>query len=43
MGRNVIHASDHEDAGANARETSVFFEDNELLYYEQATDEWRYE
>jgi len=43
LGRNVIHASDHEDEGANARETSVFFEDDELLYYEQATDEWRYE
>ena len=43
LGRNVIHASDHEDEGANARETSVFFDDDELLYYEQATDESRYE
>ncbi|TQQ79283.1 nucleoside-diphosphate kinase [Halonotius terrestris] len=43
LGRNVIHASDHEDEGANARETSVFFDDDELLNYEQATDKWRYE
>jgi len=43
MGRNVIHASDHEDEGANEREIAVFFDDEELLDYEQATDEWRYE
>jgi len=43
LGRNVIHASDHEDEGANEREISVFFDDEELLDYEQATDEWRYE
>ena len=43
LGRNVIHASDHEDAGANEAEIAVFFEDAELLDYEQATDEWRYE
>ena len=43
LGRNVIHASDHEDEGANEREIAVFFDDAELLDYEQATDEWRYE
>lgn len=43
LGRNVIHASDHEDEGANEREIAVFFDDGELLDYEQATDEWRYE
>jgi nucleoside-diphosphate kinase len=43
LGRNVIHASDHEDAGANDREIDLFFEDSELLDYEQATDEWQYE
>jgi nucleoside-diphosphate kinase len=43
LGRNVIHASDHEDEGANEREIAVFFDEAELLSYEQATDEWRYE
>jgi len=43
LGRNVIHASDHEDADANENEIAVFFDDAELLDYEQATDEWRYE
>ena len=43
LGRNVIHASDHEDEGANVDEIAVFFDDAELLDYEQATDEWRYE
>ena len=43
LGRNVIHASDHEDEGANEREIAVFFDEAELLDYEQATDEWRYE
>ena len=43
LGRNVIHASDHEDEGANEREIAVFFDEEELLDYEQATDEWRYE
>ena len=43
LGRNVIHASDHEDEGANEDEIAVFFDDAELLDYEQATDEWRYE
>jgi len=43
LGRNVIHASDHEDEGANEQEIEVFFDDAALLDYEQATDEWRYE
>ncbi len=43
LGRNLIHASDHEDPGSNEREIDLFFEENELLDYEQATDEWQYE
>ncbi len=43
LGRNLIHASDHEDPGSNEREIDLFFEEDELLDYEQATDEWQYE
>ena len=43
LGRNVIHASDHADEGANEREIDLFFDESELLNYEQATDEWQYE
>ncbi|MFW6321977.1 MAG: nucleoside-diphosphate kinase [Halohasta sp.] len=43
LGRNLIHASDHEDPGSNEREIDLFFDDDELLDYEQATDEWQYE
>ena len=43
LGRNVIHASDHADEGANEREIDLFFDESELLDYEQATDEWQYE
>ncbi len=43
LGRNLIHASDHEDPGSNEREIELFFEDDELLDYEQVTAEWQYE
>jgi len=43
LGRNVIHASDHEDAGANEREIDLFFDDDELLEYERIDAAWLYE
>ena len=43
LGRNVIHASDHEDEGANEREIELFFDDDELLDYERIDAAWLYE
>ncbi|AEN05851.1 nucleoside-diphosphate kinase [Halolamina sp.] len=43
LGRNVIHASDHEDPGSNEREIDLFFDEEELVDYERATDGWLYE
>lgn len=43
LGRNVIHASDHEDPGSNEREIDLFFDDDEIVEWEQATHEWMYE
>ncbi len=43
LGRNLIHASDHEDPGSNEREIELFFDADELLDYEQVTAEWQYE
>jgi len=43
LGRNLIHASDHEDPGSNEREIGLFFDDDELLDYDQTMDEWNYE
>jgi len=43
LGRNLIHASDHEDVGSNEREIELFFDEDELLDYEQVIDEWQYE
>jgi nucleoside-diphosphate kinase len=43
LGRNLIHASDHEDPGSNEREIELFFDDDALLDYEQVTAEWQYE
>ena len=43
LGRNVIHASDHEDPGSNEREIDLFFDEDELVDYERATDGWLYE
>jgi len=43
LGRNVVHASDHEDAGANEREIDLFFDDDELVGWEQIDESWIYE
>jgi nucleoside-diphosphate kinase len=43
LGRNVVHASDHEDEGANEREIELFFDDEELLDYERIDAAWLYE
>jgi len=43
LGRNVIHGSDHEDEGANEREIALFFEDDELVEWEQIDEPWLYE
>jgi nucleoside-diphosphate kinase len=43
LGRNVVHASDHEDAGANEREIDLFFEEHELVDYERIDETWLYE
>mgnify|MGYP005854363585 CR=1 FL=1 len=43
LGRNLIHASDHEDPGSNEREIDLFFDDEELLDYDQTMDQWNYE
>ncbi|ERG95092.1 nucleoside-diphosphate kinase [Haloquadratum walsbyi] len=43
LGRNVIHASDHEDEGANEREIKLFFDESELYTYERIDDPWLYE
>ena len=43
LGRNVIHASDHEDEGANEREIDLFFDDDELLDYDRIDAAWLYE
>src|SRR6056297_274173 len=34
LGRNVVHAADHEDEGANEREISIHFDEDELVSYE---------
>jgi nucleoside-diphosphate kinase len=43
LGRNVIHASDHEDPGANEREIELFFDDDELTEWEKVDEGWLYE
>lgn len=43
LGRNVVHASDHEDEGANEREIDLFFDEDELLDYERIDETWLYE
>lgn len=43
LGRNVVHASDDEDPGANEREIALFFEDAELFEYERVDETWLYE
>ena len=43
LGRNVIHGSDHEDPSANEREIDLFFDDDELVGWEQIDEGWLYE
>jgi hypothetical protein len=43
LGQNVIHGSDHEDEGANEREISLFFDDEELVDWDRSTEGWVYE
>ncbi|QKY21085.1 nucleoside-diphosphate kinase [Halolamina sp. CBA1230] len=43
LGRNVIHASDHEDPGSNEREIDLFFDEEELYDYERPNEAWLYE
>jgi nucleoside-diphosphate kinase len=43
LGRNVIHGSDNEDPGANEREIELFFDDEELVEWEQIDETWLYE
>ncbi len=43
LGRNVIHASDHEDPGANEREIDLFFDEAELVGWERVDETWLYE
>ena len=43
LGHNVIHASDHEDEGANEREIDLFFDESELVDYDLDAAAWVYE
>ena len=43
LGRNVIHGSDHEDPGANEREITLFFDDDDLVDYDRIDEPWLYE
>ena len=43
LGRNVIHGSDHEDEGANEREINLFFDEDELVEWDQTNETWLYE
>lgn len=43
LGRNVVHAADHEDDGANEREIAIHFDEDELINYEQHDANWLYE
>jgi nucleoside-diphosphate kinase len=43
LGRNVIHASDHEDEGSNEREIDLFFDEDELVEWESVDETWLYE
>jgi nucleoside-diphosphate kinase len=43
LGRNVVHAADHEDPGANEREVDLYFDEEELVDYERIDETWLYE
>src|SRR6056297_543395 len=40
LGRNVVHAADHEDPGANEREIDLYFDEEELVDYERIDETW---
>jgi len=41
VGRNLVHGSDSVESGA--REVATFFNDDELIGWDRATDAWIYE
>jgi len=43
LGRNVVHAADHEDPGANEREIDLYFDEEDLVDYERVDETWLYE
>ncbi|MFP4590679.1 MAG: nucleoside-diphosphate kinase [Halobacteriales archaeon] len=43
LGRNVVHAADHEDPGANEREIEIHFDEDELVAYDRLDEAWLYE
>ncbi len=43
IGRNVVHASAHDDPGANDREINIFFDASELTSYDRLDESWLYE
>ncbi len=43
LGRNVVHAADHEDPGANEREIAIHFDEDELVGYDRHDETWLYE
>jgi nucleoside-diphosphate kinase len=43
LGHNVVHASAHDDEGANEREIDLFFDDDELVDWDHDAATWIYE
>lgn len=43
ISRNVVHAANHEDPGANEREIGIFFEEDEITAYARHDEAWLYE
>lgn len=43
LGRNVVHAADHEDPGANEREIDIHFDEDELVEFDHHDASWLYE
>ena len=43
LGHNVVHASAHDDEGANEREVELFFDDDELVDWDLDAATWIYE
>ena len=39
---NIVHGSDHEDPGANEREIDLFFDEDELVDWDQDQAAWIY-